>query len=52
MDIIEIEQGSEAWREIALAVETGHTLRLHVRTGGVAVKINQGTWSPTLSTKA
>ena len=51
MQIIEIHRGSEAWNTIANAILVGHTLRIGEPTvSTVKIKINEGMWTPPLST--
>ena len=56
MDNITIMEGPELRSLLAsLGVENPaeiHTLRLHQRPDGIAIKINSGTWSPTLGRRA
>lgn len=51
-DIIVIEPGTEAWAALAQAVRTGRKLSIDDRgPGRLAVKVGEGMWSPTLTTR-
>lgn len=54
MDPIVIELGSQAWRRIAAATDNPDVYKISIlpRLDGVAIKINENTWSPTLRTDA
>lgn len=48
--MLQIHRGSEAFAAIAAAMASEDTYRLSIeeRRDGVAIKRNEGTWSPTL----
>lgn len=51
MDIIEIDEYSEAFEHLVniFAMEDTYKVRIIPRFGGIAIKRNEGMWSPTLS---
>lgn len=50
--MVTLEAGSVAYAflQLLLGQEDTHTIRLEERRNGVAIKRNEGVWSPTLAT--
>lgn len=50
--MVTIEYGSEAWAYLAgaIAEDEARVIRIDIRAGGVAVKVDEFVWTPTMRT--
>lgn len=50
MKMVRIEAGTEAWHQLVSMAASGRDISIDVRKDGIAFKLGEGMWTPTLRT--